>query len=63
MLEGTVLRFSAGRSYHDLDQQIIEVSRVQAEATGEPSVPGPAEGEGSQEAAMPTTSDSEDDLR
>ncbi|KAF7046280.1 hypothetical protein CFC21_055314 [Triticum aestivum] len=58
-----MLRLSGNRSLLDLDQHIVEVSGVQAEATGEPSVPGPAEGEGSQEAAMPTTSDSEDDLR
>nr|UBY07034.1 NBS-LRR disease resistance protein [Dasypyrum villosum] len=58
-----VLRLLEDRRYHDLDLHIIEVSRVQAEATGEPSVREPAEGEGSQEAAMPTTSDSEDDLR
>nr|UBY07375.1 NBS-LRR disease resistance protein [Dasypyrum villosum] len=55
-----VLRLAWGRSFHDLDRHIVEVSGVQVEATGEPSVPGPAEGEGSQE---PTTSDSEDDLR
>ncbi|XP_048546376.1 disease resistance protein RPM1-like isoform X1 [Triticum urartu] len=59
-----MLRLSWDRSDHDLDQHTVEVSGVQVEATGEPSVPGPAEGEGSQqEAAMPTTSDSEDDLR
>ncbi|XP_048544797.1 disease resistance protein RPM1-like isoform X1 [Triticum urartu] len=53
-----VLRLSEYRSYHDLDQHIAEVSGVQLEATRE------REGEGSQqEAAMPTTSDSEDDLR
>nr|UBY07428.1 NBS-LRR disease resistance protein [Dasypyrum villosum] len=32
-----VLRLSFGRSFHDLDRQIVEVSGVQVEATGEPS--------------------------
>ncbi|VAH99297.1 unnamed protein product [Triticum turgidum subsp. durum] len=42
-----VLRLSGDRSDHNLDQHIVEVSGVQFEATGEPSIPGPAEGEGS----------------
>lgn len=58
-----LLRLPEDRSYHDLDLVYMLASGAQVEATGEPSVPEPAEGEGSQEAAMPTTSDSEDDLR
>ncbi|XP_048541701.1 probable disease resistance protein At1g58602 isoform X3 [Triticum urartu] len=46
-----VLRLSEDRRFHDL------------EATEESSVQGPAAGESSQDAAIPTTSDSEDDLR
>ncbi|XBI34425.1 hypothetical protein VPH35_120236 [Triticum aestivum] len=58
-----MLRLWWDRTKHDLDQQIAQVSGVQVEATGEPTVPVP-EVEGSQQgAAMPTTSDSEDDLR